>query len=611
MDGLICGWQFAPDGETVYLPVYPEDYPTGTLIEMEVATGRVIRHFTGSDSPCAIALSPDGQTLVGETGIDSEARRFTLTGMRFWDVATGQLIDFVPLDLNQLPADAGEDRCTIVYGDKYLSTHASGLTALWDTSTGQLIQTYRQQYKTGNGCAHLIPAGVLAATVDFETNTAILTLWNETTGELLHQETWEVPGLGSAYALSPDGRTWAFGSDTGLVWLVDLDTWQVTTLYGHGSWLESLNFTPDGRTLVSSSGDNTIRLWNVENAAEISQIQLQGPASAFVISPDGHMAAAQEFSNTEEGRLGLWDLETGELIRPLAYNHRGARNVTFSPDGKAVVSESAVGSCETGGKLYLSEIATGDTIWEVTKAGGIALRTVAFTPDGKWILSGALNCESFVTVWDAATGDKISQWTGHQDSIVSISASLDGKWIGSGSRDKTAILWDAATGTVIYTLPHESIVSTVAFSPDSQLLLTAEQNGNLHLWDVTTGEEVSHFTQHTAGVYFVDFSPDGRYIVSSSAADSNIFVWEVQTGEAVRHFHTPLLGLFGSVVAFSPDGQSIYMSDENNVIRQIDLMLEPGRLMDWIRENRYVRDLTPSECTLYGVEAFCEEQARD
>ncbi|MCI0714251.1 MAG: protein kinase [Chloroflexi bacterium] len=611
-ENRLCQLMFAPDGEIGYVAVSNPATASGFIVEFDVVTGQELKRFIPpEDIPCEMALDPDAQMLVSESITRQEDGRVIVSAVNRWEVASGQLTRHVPLALGDLPIDASELMCSRLTtdGEKLVSTYSTGMIALWNANTGELLGTYQEPGDHAvHVCAFVTPAGIVAASLDLVTYITTIALWDEATGERLKEVVWNTR-LDRGGALSPDDRTLALALGSGQITLLDLDTWQTTALYGHNPHVTGLFFTPDSQSLLSSASDGTIRLWNLKNGAEIRRIE--GPESflgAFEISPDGRTVAAQEYFDTAEGQLGLWDLETGALIRPLAYNQNGMQTVAFSPDGASIVSASLpIYDCPgQGATLHLTDVATGEMIWEATKEEGLIYGGAVFGQDGDTILTVDWRCENFVTVWDAATGDKIDEWHGHEDSIRAISASPDGKWIATGSNDQTAILWDATTGNVIHTLPHDSYVAAVAFSPDSQFLLTS--GTTLRLWDVATGRELRQFTGHSSVVFFMDFSPDSRYVVSSSASDSNIFVWDVRTSEAVRNFHLPLISMLGSAVAFSPDGQSIYFTGENNIIHQIDLMLEPGELMNWIRENRYVRDLTAGECQLYGVEAYCAQQ---
>jgi hypothetical protein len=108
-------------------------------------------------------------------------------------------------------------------------------------------------------------------------------------------------------------------------------------LEGHYSVVNSVNFSPDGKTLVSGSDDNTIKLWNVETGQEIRTLKGHDNSVYSVnFSPDGKTLVSGSWDNT----IKLWNVETGQEIRTLKGHDSPVRSVNFSPDGKTLVSGS-------------------------------------------------------------------------------------------------------------------------------------------------------------------------------------------------------------------------------------------------------------------------------
>ena len=109
-------------------------------------------------------------------------------------------------------------------------------------------------------------------------------------------------------------------------------------LEGHYSFVNSVNFSPDGKTLVSGSADNTIKLWNVETGQEIRTLKGHDELVRSVnFSPDGKTLV----SGSDDKTIKLWNVETGQEIRTLKGHDNWVNSVNFSPDGKTLVSGSA------------------------------------------------------------------------------------------------------------------------------------------------------------------------------------------------------------------------------------------------------------------------------
>jgi WD40 repeat protein len=181
----------------------------------------------------------------------------------------------------------------------------------------------------------------------------------------------------------------------------------------------------------------------------------------------------------------------------------------FDPSGRTIVTAS---DDET--------LRTWDThTWEqqhVLEIGGeFGAYALAFSPDGRWLLA-CIGLEPVVSVFDAATMERVAELEGHADYIQDVAFLGDDRVV-TASGDGTAKVWDLETREETMGLRgHTGPVNNVAASPDCTLIATAGFDGVAKLWDAETGDELMTFFGHDRIVHTVAFSPDGRFLATAS-----------------------------------------------------------------------------------------------
>jgi WD40 repeat protein/class 3 adenylate cyclase len=294
-------------------------------------------------------------------------------------------------------------------------------------------------------------------------------------------------------------------------------------------------------TLYTTQGDRALA-----GALSRQQPLVQFVGSPLLVwsvefSPDGKYVLTAGFDSAAR----LWDMHTGQEVRQFKGHTDTINRVAFSLDGKYALTSSV----DQTAKMW--DVETGK---EVRTFTGHTARVngVAFSPDGKYVLTGSR--DKTVRLWDAQTGQEIRQFIGHTATIGSVAFSPDGKYVLTSSGDRTAKLWDAQTGQDLRTFSDNADVHDVDISPDGKYVLTGTSDNTATLWDAQTGKEVRRFTGHTSTVEGVAFSPDGKYIATGSD-DATAKLWEVETGNNLRTYAGHSSTVYD--VAFSPDGKYI------------------------------------------------------
>jgi WD40 repeat protein len=338
----------------------------------------------------------------------------------------------------------------------------------------------------------------------------------------------------------------------------------------HPEWVADVAVRRDGRTALTCCDDGKLRLWSLADARMIREFESRNKSAAFTsihMTADGQMAAA---ACAAEGSVRLWDLQSGDEVTVAgddgnqhAWLEQGRRAglvwaARFAPEGARLLT---IG----GNDAQLRNVASRKIEVRFSPHGVIA--SADMSRDGSRIVTGSW--DRTAKIWDAATGQVVAKLEGlHQGYINSARFSPDGARVLTASDDGTARVWDAATGQALEPVIQgpKTRVREACFSPDGRSILTASNDKMARLWDAATGQQTAELAGHKFAVRCGDFSGDGKLIITGSD-DNTAIVWSAD-GKKLQE----LAGHTGAItsVALSPDGARALTGSEDNAVKLWD-----------------------------------------
>jgi WD40 repeat protein/serine/threonine protein kinase len=354
---------------------------------------------------------------------------------------------------------------------------------------------------------------------------------------------------------SPDGARIATASSDKTARIWDAATGALLhTLAGFTADVYRVRFSPDGTRLLAASWDGSARVWDVATGALLWTASDEQRVLDAEFSPDGTWTATAGFGNT----VALWNAADGRRLRTLAGHTARVIAMELSPDGAHLVTGSEDGTARvwdpaTGALLATSEGHDG------------AVHAVAVSPDSRLAASTSWSGRARVI---SLRGGRSLALAGHDDQIHDVAFSPDSARLVTASEDRTARVWDAATGALLHTLEgHDCGVRRALFTRDGQSLLTFAIDGTARRWSARTGQLEWTFLGHRDGIWSAQLDPAGERLLTASS-DGTVRVWRAQQQRHVRALRAP-----GSVLthaSFAPDGQRIAAIDRDGTVRVWD-----------------------------------------
>ena len=322
------------------------------------------------------------------------------------------------------------------------------------------------------------------------------------------------------------------------------------TLQGHYGAVYSIAYDHAGTRLVTASADGTARIWD----AETGQVLLvlsghSGAVNSAVFSPDGKLVATGGADTT----VRLWDAASGQMLQNMT-GHSGAVNsVAFSPDGQKIISASD----DKTARIWNVESGSQDDSLEKHTA---SVRSALFSPDGRYIATGGY--DAIINIWDAANHSLVKSLS-NGEGVSAMAFSPDSQSILSTwgyNAQRLNIKGDTVTS---YVGAHTWYLAGVSFSPDGKQVVTASRDHTVNIWDAESGTSIINLRGHSGAVYAAAYDPSGNYLATASD-DHTVRIWDIGTWRKSTLFGYPGYVFRG---AYSPDGHLMATTGSDGMLR--------------------------------------------
>jgi WD40 repeat protein/serine/threonine protein kinase len=560
---------YSPDGKVLAVAGYVQKF-----IDIWDANGRRRITTLQQEGGQRVAFSPRGDLLASDDG-----KQIRLWRVGTWDSAAQPLtlsdwihtLKFSP-DGTRLASLSNPDQLTVWDTDQWAIIRQISGVRLVGAHIGKLdFSPDGRALVIGDADHHLRVIDIASGNTNFDIPDA-------------HSE-----GI-TAVAWSPNGSVIASGSgyNGGPIRLWDAASGKALELLeGHTSWISELIFSADSQRLYSSSADQTIRIWDVDQRQ--CRATLRGNTDGvygLALSPDGTTLASASI----DGVIAFWDAYPHpEEEQPRVIDLGQRASPAFAPDGRVLAVPQE-------GIVRLFDLSISKEIDKIPELGS-DVSTVTYSPDGKLLVSGSLNgrirvwyCPErrllrevgdsnapinfsafrsdgmrFFSInakgeaiwWDTLTWQQVGTFILEPEFVSMAKAvSPDGRFAAASTGVGSVCWLNAETGKLLATSNtiHRHAAVGISFSYDGSRAASVAEDGTVAIWDTSLFQPITPpFKGHMQGAHGVAFSPDGCRLATGGSGHESVKLWDLST-------HRELMTLTGqgsvfSFVAFSPDGK--------------------------------------------------------
>lgn len=578
---------FSPDGLKVAITNYNK------INIFNTNNGKIVKEFSNHSSQATARFSQDGKSLILERNINSfqaidlanssrisrfkdvnvrKAESYTVKG---WNLKTGKNTETEEIDPQpdgfNLPLLA---RLRLLSPDEKTIALSEGKTIVIRDVDDHTIQTLEGHQDEIKFVDYSFDGKILASGSDDKT----IKLWDIASGKILYtfngyeppdfSDEGKLPDGLNSIGFSPNAKLIAGASDNDTVTIWDVATGAEKLKLNHDNDVIAVRFNLKGDKLVTAGKDGDIKIWDVATGKQILSIKVPSEEDIYSagFSDDGKILASGgtdkiiRLWNTTDGKLlrelsghtgdihfvgiggdligsessqpivEIWDTEKGELVRTLKGYSDEIDDVVLSPDRKLLATT------DDSGIVKIWEVSSGKQKFEFNKEREVK---VVFSGDstkivglggGQYYISSKTFAPRHIKIWSLKDGSEtyssdFEAKTVYQDTLA---VSFSAKWL-SIKADATLFLLNTETKQPPLQLREKfySYGEKVEFSPDGRYLVSGDNDGSIEVWSVETEKLITVLRGHTAQITNLNFHPNGNILLSQSSDGTTRF-WDLQ-----------------------------------------------------------------------------------
>jgi RNA polymerase sigma factor (sigma-70 family) len=478
-------FQYADGGKTIVTP-----QQDGSFFFWDIATGQVGRQLKLGAPGWRRAFSPDGERLAlmgyRESGWYDD--------LRVWDTYSGkeqQRLAPAVKERTRRPPYHALAEASFLDNRTLVTAGLDDTIIVWDLVAGKELRRFGDEVFNPIALA-IAPDGSKVAVA---TGAASVRVFDLQTGKDLFATAGTHHLAIQEAVFTPVGKTVATAGGKRIL------LWDPATgaprgrLEGHRDYVTALKILPDGRTLLSSAADGTLRFWDVSTAQELRRLEIDPDRTGFkrilATSRDGKLLALGGVGSAAV----VMDMQTGKERRRLSGHDKMVYGAAFDPDARTLTT------WDGKNRVRVWELSTGQVRREFSfpeelerpravSVEGVFSDPVAVSPDGRMIVygSGREGTRSFDTV-----------------RLIDLSSGVETRWLGK----------------------YPNPITVVAISPDGKTLAVGHSGSpTIHLVEVLTGQERHRLSGANSMLTTLAFSADGRMLISGHT-DTTALVWDL------------------------------------------------------------------------------------